>query len=207
MDEIKPVPPALPQALITSDRLAGRVRRLGQRIEDDYRHTGVDMVIVLKGAAMFGADLARAIDPQIDVRLHYLPASSYSGESSTGEVRLAPLPEGVGEQRPILFVEDIVDTGLTARALLGAAWERLGEKPAQLRVAPHLAALLDKPSRRSCRLPEGVPNYVGFEIPDVFVVGYGMDHDQRWRNLGWVGVLNASPEAVTAASLSLRCAR
>jgi hypoxanthine phosphoribosyltransferase len=170
----------LPRCLIPRDRLQGRVSALGGRISDDYRDTGVDLVVVLKGAAIFGADLARAIDPAVDARLYFMSAASYDGRESSGVLQTSGFPNGAGKERPILFVEDIVDTGLTAHSLLQMAGPRA-----------RLCTLLDKPSRRLPKHPVN-PQYVGFTIPDVFVVGYGLDDDQRLRHLGWVGVVESA---------------
>jgi hypoxanthine phosphoribosyltransferase len=167
-----------PRVLISSDDLSARVRELGAQIALDYAGKDLVLVIVLKGAYVFGADLARAIDGPVTVE--FLAASSYGdGVASSGDVRVGLEPEGPLAGRDVLLVEDIVDTGRTATRLL----ELLrGHEPASLK----LCALLDKPSRRE--VPVSV-DYGGFSVDDVFVVGYGLDHAGAWRNLPYVAVL------------------
>lgn len=171
-----PKNPPLP--LIPSDAIAARVLELGARITRDYAGKDLVLVTVLKGAFVFGADLARAID--LPLRVEFLAASSYGdGVAPAGDVRVTLEPEGPLEGRDVLLVEDIVDTGRTAARLL----ELLrGCEPASLR----LCALLDKPSRREVAVNV---DYGGFSVDDVFVVGYGLDHAGLWRNLPYVGVL------------------
>ena len=159
-----------------------RVGQLGQRISADHPDSGEGpalwLVVVLKGAGTFAADLARAIDR--DVRISYVRASSYAdATASSGRVEIEAHPDLEVEGADVVIVEDIVDTGRTANALLEVV---AGRAPRSVKIA----ALLDKPSRRAKSVEV---EYRGFEIPDVFVVGYGLDYAERYRNLPDVRVL------------------
>jgi hypoxanthine phosphoribosyltransferase len=165
------------EVLVSEERLRERVRELGREITRDYAGRAITLVAVLKGSWVFLADLAREID--LPVAVEFIAISSYEGTRSTGVVQItADLTRNV-EGEDVLVVEDIVDTGLTMRYLLDNLATR---RPASLR----LCALLEKPSRAQVRVPI---DYRGFEIPDEFVVGYGLDCDGRLRNLPWLGVL------------------
>ncbi len=169
--------------LLTHDQISARVEELGQTIGEDFPTNSsaepLWLIAALKGAVFFQVDLARAIDR--DVGLGFVRASSYgTGATSSGDVRVTVDLEDNIAGAHVILVEDIVDTGYSAQALL----DRLAAaKPRTLR----LAALLDKPSRRE--LPITI-DYRGFEIPDQFVVGYGLDHDERYRNLRDISVLS-----------------
>jgi hypoxanthine phosphoribosyltransferase len=159
--------------LIEADVLARRVCELAAEINVDYAETDrpLSVIIVLKGACFFAVDLLKGLD--VDTRVDFLRASSYSGMGSSGEVRLhydITMPIAGTDA---LLVEDIVDTGLTASWLLR---HLTSHSPASLR----LVTLLDKPAGR--RVPVPI-DYVGFTIPDVFVIGYGLDYDEGYRNL------------------------
>jgi hypoxanthine phosphoribosyltransferase len=167
------------EVLIPEERLAARVAELGRQISEDYKGRTVHLVCVLKGAYPFLADLSRHID--VPVTVDFLAVSSYGkGKSSSGEVRLVKDLDQSLEGKDVIVVEDIADTGLTLNYLMNLLRSR---GPASLKVA----ALLSKPSRRQMEV--GV-DYVGFEIPDRFVVGYGLDHDQLYRNLRYVAALD-----------------
>jgi hypoxanthine phosphoribosyltransferase len=167
------------EVLIPEERLKERIEELGRRISDDYRGKTVHLVCVLKGAYTFLADLARQIE--LPVTIDFLAVSSYGkGKSTSGEVQLTKDLDQSLEGKEVIVVEDIADTGLTLNYLLNLLRSR---RPASLRVC----ALLSKPSRR---LIDVKVDYVGFEIPDRFVVGYGLDHDQLHRNLKHVAVLD-----------------
>jgi hypoxanthine phosphoribosyltransferase len=170
-----------PRPLISRDRLRSRVRALGRRIAADYRGRDLHLIGVLHGAFVFMADLSREMG--LPLTCDFLRVSSYgSGTASSGRVRFKLDLDRPIRGRHVLLVEDIVDTGTTAAAVLAALRRRA---PASLR----LCALLHKPSRT--RTPVTI-DYVGFSVPDRFVVGYGMDLDARWRNLPYIGVLDGS---------------
>jgi len=160
------------RVLIPREEIAGKVAALGKQISADYNGKELLLVVVLRGAALFAADLARNITNQ--AVLDFISVSSYgSATTSSGVVRfLKDLEESV-EGRHVLIVEDIVDTGLTLNYLLENLRSR---KPASLRTC----TLLDKPSRRKVDIR---PDYLCFTIGDLFVVGYGLDYDQYYRNL------------------------
>ena len=167
------------QVLITASQLSARVSQLADELSRDYRDKALTIVAVLKGSIFFAADLARAID--LPLTLELLGVSSYQGGTeSTGEVRITSDVSTPMAGRDILLLEDIVDTGLTMRFLL----ENLRARhPASLRSC----ALLEKPARSRGQVQI---DYRGFAIDDVFVVGYGLDFGERYRNLPFVGVLN-----------------
>lgn len=171
------------QVLYSADEIARRVQELGRRISEDYAAVIAAgktplMVGVLKGVVPFMADLLRHIT--IPVAVDYLAVASYSARSrDQGVVRLQKdLEESIAGEH-VLFVEDVIDTGLTLNYLLRNLRAR---EPAGLEVC----ALFDKPGRRLIDLPI---RYLGFELPDRFVVGYGLDYRERYRNLPYVGLL------------------
>jgi hypoxanthine phosphoribosyltransferase len=167
-----------PRPLIPEGRLRARVRALGRRLASDYRGLDLHVIGVLHGAFVFMADLVRAIG--LPLTCDFLRVSSYgAGRETSGRIRFHLELARPIRGRHVLVVEDIVDTGLTASAVLGSLRRR---GPATLR----LCSLLHKPSRE--RVKVGI-DYLGFTVPDVFVVGYGLDHDARWRNLPYLGVL------------------
>ena len=165
--------------LISADRIQARVAELGAAIARDYQGKPLVLVGVLKGSFVFLADLVRAID--LPVKVDFMGISSYEGTKSTGVVRVTSDLSRPVEGKDLLLVEDIVDTGLTVSYLL----ENLATRhPASVKVC----ALLEKPARAKVKVPIA---YRGFEIPDAFVVGYGLDHDGVARNLPFVGVPKA----------------
>jgi hypoxanthine phosphoribosyltransferase len=175
------------EVLLSSDALQQRVRELGRQLSADYAGRDPVLVSVLKGSIVFLADLMRAMD--IPLSLHLLAVSSYgSGTETSGQVRILKDLSASIEGRDVLVVEDIIDTGLTLNYLLRYLAER---NPASLRIC----CLLDKPARR---LAEIEIDYTGFTIPDRFVIGYGLDYDERYRNLPYVGVLRPSVYTETA---------
>lgn len=159
--------------LITAHQIERRVREMADQINGDYRDTGrpLSVITVLKGACFFAIDLLRHLT--LPTRLDFLQASSYSGMGSTGEVTLHKDIRMPIAGTDVLLVEDIVDTGLTASWLLRHLG---GHSPASLK----LCSLLDKPTRRLVTVPI---DYLGFTIPDAFVLGYGLDYDEAYRNL------------------------
>ncbi len=173
------LPAGVEEVLLTRESLASRVAQLGEQIGRDYEGRALHLVGVLKGAVTFLADLARAL-PLEDVTLDYLAISSYGRSTDTsGVVRLVKdLDEEIAD-RHVLIIEDIVDTGLTLAYLR----EQLASRgPASLAVA----AMLDKPGRRRVDVPV---EYLGFEIPDRFVVGYGLDRAGQYRHLPYVAAV------------------
>lgn len=167
------------RVLIPAETLMIRVRELGQEISDSYRGRMPLLVSVLKGGVVFLTDLMRSIT--IPHHIDFLQLSSYEGGTETsGTVRLlSDLGTNIGG-RDVVIVEDIVDTGLTLRYLLKQLEIR---QPRSLRVC----ALLDKRAARQVEVPL---DFVGFTIPNEFVVGYGLDYDEKYRNLPYIGVLD-----------------
>ncbi len=165
--------------LVEADDLARRVQELGERISADYEGRDLFLVGVLKGAVFFLADLMRCLT--VACELDFMAVSSYgSSTDSSGVVRILKDLDASIEGREVLIVEDIVDSGLTLSYLLRTLRAR---DPASLEVC----ALLTKPERRKVELPA---RYIGFEIPDRFAIGYGLDHAERYRNLPYVAALN-----------------
>jgi len=157
---------------LTREQIAAKVAELGAQITADFAGESVVLIGVLKGATIFLADLAREI--KLDVSFDFIAVSSYgSGKQQSGEVRLVKDVDQSMEGRNVILVEDILDTGLTL-AYIGRLLQ--AHQPNSVRVA----ALLDKPSRR---IEPIHADYVGFQIPDEFVVGYGLDFAERYRNL------------------------
>ncbi|MEO5926051.1 MAG: hypoxanthine phosphoribosyltransferase [Bryobacteraceae bacterium] len=167
------------RVLISAAQIAERVQAMGAQIERESGPGPIYLIGTLKGSCMFLADLARAIHSQ--VRIDFIGASSYgAGSYSSGDVRITKDLDASIEGCDVIIVEDIVDTGSTLAYLLEMLALR---KPKSLRVA----AILDKPSRRTKRVQA---DYVGFQIPDEFVVGYGLDFAQDYRHLPDVCVLS-----------------
>lgn len=168
--------------LYDRDTIARRVQELGAQIAADFAgQDNLVLVTILKGSVMFAADLARAID--LPLTMDFLGLSSYQGGTeSTGVVRITNDLSRSVEGKHVLVVEDIVDTGLTMHFLLENLATR---RPESVRIC----TLLHKPSRAKVQLPL---DYVGFTIPDAFVVGYGLDYAEKLRNLPYVGILKAT---------------
>ncbi len=165
------------EVLFSEEQIAKRVRELGKEISADYQGKTVHFICVLKGAYTFLADLARAME--VPVTLDFLAVSSYGkGKTSSGEVQLTKDLDVSIAGRDVIVVEDIADTGLTLNYLLNMLRSR---EPATLKVA----AFLSKPSRREIDV---TVDYIGFEVPDRFVVGYGLDDNQRFRELPYIAV-------------------
>jgi hypoxanthine phosphoribosyltransferase len=167
------------EILVQRDELAHRVRELGEEITSDYQGHPLLLVGVLKGAVFFLSDLMRHIDVPCEV--DFMAVASYgSSTDSSGIVRILKDLDAPIEGRDVLIVEDIVDSGLTLSYLLRTLEAR---NPGSLEVC----ALLTKPERRKVELPI---RYVGFEIPNRFAIGYGLDYGERYRNLPYVAVLD-----------------
>ncbi len=165
--------------LLTEEQIQKRVKEMGQKISEDYRGKDLLVVCILKGAVLFYADLCRAID--IPISMDFMAVSSYgSGTRSSGVVRILKDLSSPAEGMDILLVEDILDTGNTLSYLRRTL---LNRAPASLKIC----TLLDKPERREADVSV---DYAGFNIPDEFVVGYGLDYDEKYRNLPYIGVLD-----------------
>jgi len=169
--------------IVTQEAMRARIRELGRQITADYVQKDLIMIGILKGAYAFYADLARAID--LPLKVDFLVVSSYAGKArSSGKIKvLTELTEDIAG-RDVLLVEDIVDSGCTVQHLRKAIGAR---KPKSIKVC----ALLNKPDRRQV---EVVVDYVGFNIPNKFVVGYGLDYQQKYRNLPYLAVLGKVDE-------------
>src|SRR5205807_2287412 len=176
--------PAIGEILVQADDLQHRVRQLGAEISRDYEGRDLVLVGVLKGAVFFLSDLMRQLE--IPVEVDFMAVASYgSATKSSGVVRILKDLDAVIEGRDVLIVEDIVDSGLTLQYLL----RNLGARnPRSLEVC----ALLIKPERRKVDLHT---RYVGFEIPNRFAIGYGLDHAEQYRNLPFVAALKQGERA------------
>ncbi len=166
--------------LLSQETIAARVRALGEQIRTDYEGKNLLLVCVLKGSFVFAADLARAID--LPMKIDFLGTRSYGdGTESSGVVQITHDLSRPIEDVHVLLVEDIVDSGLTIAHLIKLLRTR---NPASLKVC----SLLHKPSRAKIEVPI---DYLGFTIEDRFVIGYGLDHAEHYRNLPYIGVLTA----------------
>lgn len=166
------------RVLLSEEEVEKRIKELGEIISRDYEGKEVHLICVLKGGVFFTCELSKRIT--VPVSLDFMSVSSYGSDTkSSGVVKIIKdLDESI-ENKDVLVVEDIIDSGRTLRYLLENLERR---KPRSLK----LCTLLDKPSRR---VTEVAVDYTGFEIPDEFVVGYGLDYDQRYRNLPYIGVV------------------
>jgi hypoxanthine phosphoribosyltransferase len=171
---------AISHILFTEDQIKNRIFELAETINEDYKHKYPIFVGVLKGVFIFMADLLRKID--IECEVDFLAISNYSnGARKRGVVRLVKDLDIPIEGRHVLFIEDVIDTGLTLNYILRNLQER---SPASLEVC----TLFDKPTRRLIELPI---LYKGFDLPDKFIIGYGLDYNERYRNIPYVGILKA----------------
>lgn len=170
--------------LLSEEELRAKVAEMGAQISKDYDGKNVLLVTVLKGAVVFFTDLMRQIDTAAEI--DFMVVSSYgSGVKSSGVVKIVKDLDTQIAGRHVLIVEDILDTGITLEYLTRLLNER---SPASIRIA----TLLDKPARRKANIQA---DYIGFSIPDEFVIGYGLDYDEKYRNLPFIGVLK--PEVYT----------
>jgi hypoxanthine phosphoribosyltransferase len=175
------------QILISEAELADKVAEMGRRISEDYQGKNLLMVSVLKGSAVFMSDLMRSIT--IPVTIDFMAVSSYgSGVKTSGVVKIVKDLDIELAGYDLLIVEDILDSGMTLEYLKSVLE---GRGPRSVKIA----TLLDKPERRQVEVKS---DYTGFEIPDMFVVGYGLDYSEKYRNLPFVGVLK--PEVYAALS-------
>lgn len=172
----------LVKTLLTSDQIQARIVELGQAISESYAGKNPLLICILKGASLFHADLIRAIT--IPLAVDYIAVASYGATTkTTGVVKLLKDLDASITDRHVIIVEDIVDTGLTLNYLKQVLENR---EPASVQVC----ALLSKPARR---VIEVVIDFQGFEIPDEFVIGYGLDYAERYRNLPYIGILHLHP--------------
>lgn len=166
------------RVMLTEEEVDGKIQEIGERISQDFAGKQVHLVCVLKGGAFFMCELAKRIT--IPVSIDFMSVSSYgAGTRSSGVVKIVKDLDEPLEGKHVIVVEDIVDSGRTLSYLLENLQNR---KPASL----HLCTLLDKPERR---VTDVKVDYTGFEIPDEFVVGYGLDYAQKYRNLPYIGVV------------------
>ena len=164
--------------LIKPEDIVARAKVLASQINRDFEGESVHLIGILKGSVFFLCELAKHLT--IPVTMDFISCHSYEGTTSTGTLTFVKKPEHSLEGRNVIVVEDIVDTGNTLSVLLPMLWEL---KPTKLK----LATLLDKPSRRQHH--EVGIDYLGFTIDDLFVIGYGLDYDQKYRNLPYIGVM------------------
>ena len=171
------------RVLIPEDKVDERIAQLGEQISRDYAGKQVHLIGILKGSIFFICELAKRIT--VPVTMDFMSVSSYgAGTKSTGVVKLIKDLDEPIEGKDVLVVEDIIDSGHTLSYLLKNLSSR---NPASIR----LCTLLDKPERREVDVEV---DYQGFSIPDEFVIGYGLDYDQRYRNLPYIGVLSLTEE-------------
>jgi hypoxanthine phosphoribosyltransferase len=170
------MPDDVAEILFTEEQIRSRVQDLAQQITSDYKDRSLVLVSILRGSVFFATDLARLID--LPLSLDFLSISSY-GEDSEGVVRITKDLEENIAGKDVLIIEDIVDTGFTLKYLMRTLG---GRNPKSLEVC----TLLD---RRARRIIEIELKYIGFEIPDKFVVGYGLDYRQKYRNLPYIGIV------------------
>ena len=166
------------EVLYSEEAISQKVKELGAAISKDYEGRNPLVICVLKGAFIFMADLAKSIT--VPIELDFMAVSSYGNSTrSSGEVKIIKDLDQSVEGRDVLIVEDIIDSGLTLSYLIDVLERRNA-------LSVRVVALFDKPGRRSADI---VPDYVGYQIPDVFVVGYGLDYAEKYRNLPYVGIL------------------
>lgn len=166
------------RVLLSEEEVDAKIKAIGEQISKDYAGKQVHLVCVLRGGSFFMCELAKRIT--VPVSLDFMSVSSYGGDTkSSGTVKIVKDLDDSLEGKDVLVIEDIVDSGRTLSYLLEMLNNR---KPASLR----LCTLLDKPDRR---VVDVKVDYTGFEIPDEFVVGYGLDYDQKYRNLPYIGIV------------------
>lgn len=165
--------------LLSEEEVDARIKAIGEQISKDYEGKQIHMICVLKGGTFFMCELAKRIT--VPVSLDFMAVSSYGGDTkSSGVVKIVKDLDDAIQGKDVLVVEDIVDSGRTLSYLMDMLRDR---QPASLK----LCTLLDKPDRRVIDVPV---DYTGFQIPDEFVVGYGLDYDQKYRNLPYIGIVS-----------------
>lgn len=168
------------EVLITEEEIQNKVKELGEKITEDYMDKDLFLLGILKGAVPFMADIMRKID--LDLEYDFMDVSSYQGTRSMGEVRILKDISTSIVGKDILIVEDIIDTGITLSYLTKVLKSRGAN-------SIEIVTMLSKPSRRKIDLPV---KYNGYEIEDYFVIGYGMDYDEKYRALPYIGILDES---------------
>ena len=169
---------AIERILLSEDQIRARIQELGQQLTADYREKNPIFVGILKGVVVFFADMIRAIP--IDCQIDFMAVSSYGGGTeSSGKIQVKKDLSADIEDRHVVILEDILDTGLTLRHTVDYL---MTKHPASLKIC----TLLDKPDRRKAEIQA---DYIGFTVPNLFVVGYGLDFDERYRNLPYIGVI------------------
>lgn len=168
------------KVLITEEEIQNKVKELGEKITEDYRDKDLFLLGILKGAVPFMADIMRKID--LDLEYDFMDVSSYQGTRSMGEVRILKDISTSIVGKDILIVEDIIDTGITLSYLTKVLKSRGAN-------SIEIVTMLSKPSRRKIDLPV---KYNGYEIEDYFVIGYGMDYNEKYRALPYIGILDES---------------
>lgn len=166
------------RVLIPEEKIRERIKELAEQISKDYEGKGVHLVSILKGSVFFACDLAKRIT--VPVTMDFMSVSSYGDEKvSSGRVRIVKDLDETIQDKDVLIVEDIIDSGRTLAYLKDLLGSRMPK-------SMNICTLLDKPERRVVDVDV---KYIGFEIPDEFVVGYGLDYQQRYRNLPFIGVV------------------
>ena len=163
--------------LVSEEELKAKVRELGAQISRDYEGKNLVLVSILKGSVVFMADLMRAVS--IPCSIDFMVVSSYGGSNTSSLVKIIKDLDGDLSGKDVLIVEDILDTGITLSNLVPMLKMR---HPNSVKIC----TILDKPSRRKADIK---PDYEGFQVPDEFVVGYGLDYDEKYRNLPYIGIL------------------
>lgn len=168
------------EIIIQENEIRDAAKRIANIINKDYNEKNLTLVCTLKGAVPFFSDLIKHIN--IDCNMEFIKASSYIGNTTTtiGNVQISTVMSFPVEGRDILIVEDIVDTGLTCKKLI-EYFNNLNCRSIEI------CTMLDKPARRICEI---YPKYVGFEIEDKFIIGYGLDYNEKYRNIPYIGVIN-----------------
>lgn len=170
------------EILINEEQLDKRISEIAEQINKEFINEDITLICVLKGGIMFMTDIAKKLKQKVE--FEFIDVSSYSGTVSSGKLTINKDLETSIEGKNVILLEDIVDTGRTLSYLIEYLKEK---KPATLK----LCTLLDKPSRR---IVDVNADYIGFTIPDAFIVGYGLDYDQKYRNLPYIGILHLDNE-------------
>lgn len=168
------------KVVLTKEQIYEKVCKIGDQISKDYASKELLIVVILKGAAIFAADLFRSIS--IPCIIDYMSVSSYDGTGTTGNVKIIKDLDYNIEDKDILIVEDIIDSGITLDYLC-RLFKIRGAKGVKI------ATLLDKPSNRKIDVPV---DYIGFSVPNEFLVGYGLDYNEKYRNIPYIGILKTS---------------